>query len=536
MQILNVALTFVLCTSQGLRVQEELAISSRPLAELLLAFKPDVGWQVASSGAGCHLALQSRVGRLCLERDGLALTSLTARPEGLVRRLTPTMEAKVAAKGGERSVGKAGPAEGKQKALDVSPVKGTRDFPPEDLRLQRWLFDNFRAVSLQFGYEEWDAPVLESEELYTRKAGEEITGQLYCFEDKGGRRVSLRPELTPSLARLILQRGKALTLPAKWFAIGQCWRYERMTKGRRREHYQWNMDIFGVPGVDAEAELLASVVAFFKRLGLSEKDVGIKVSSRKVLQAVLAKYGVSDEQFAPVAVIVDKMDKLPREKVEEELAAIGVEAGAVDGILSALAITSIADLQELVGAESEAAQDLKRLFDLAEGYGYVDWLTFDASVVRGLAYYTGIVFEGFDRAGKLRAICGGGRYDRLLSTFGGEDVPAAGFGFGDAVIVELLKDRNLLPELAPSVDDLVVALDSDLRPAAAGLATQLRANGRNVELVLEDKKMKWAFKRCERNGAARIVLLGSDEWSRGVVNVKELATGEQKEVPVKELA
>jgi histidyl-tRNA synthetase len=404
------------------------------------------------------------------------------------------------------------------------------------MRMQRWLFDQFRSVSELFGYEEWDAPVLESEELYTRKAGEEITGQLYNFEDKGGRRVALRPELTPSLARLVLQKGKALPFPAKWFCIGQCWRYERMTKGRRREHYQWNMDIFGVASVDAEAELLASIVAFLKRLGLSATDVGIKISSRKVLQAVLERYGVEEGQFAAVAVVVDKMEKLPRDEVEKQLAELGVVPAAVDGILSALSLNSLEDLESLLGTDSEAASDLKRLFELAKGYGYEDWLTFDASVVRGLAYYTGVVFEGFDRAGKLRAIFGGGRYDRLLGTFGGDNVPAAGFGFGDAVIIELLKDRKLLPNLGPKVDDLVVALDASLRPAAASVASRLRDAGRRVELVLEEKKLKWAFQRCERNGASRILLLGSDEWSRGAVNVKDLATGEQNEISVDELA
>lgn len=278
--------------------------------------------------------------------------------------------------------------------IDTQPPKGTRDFPPEDMRLRNWLFGHFRDVSRQFGFEEIDAPVLESEDLFVRKAGEEITEQLYNFEDKGGRRVSLRPELTPSLARLVLQKGSALPLPAKWFAVGQCWRYERMTRGRRREHYQWNMDIVGVEGVEAEAELLAAIASFFERVGLSSKDVGIKVSSRKVLQAVLARFGVSKENFGPVCVIVDKMEKIPRDDVIKQLAALGVAPEAIDGILSALAIRSLDELQALLGEESDAVKDLSKLFELAEAYGYRDWLVFDASVVRGLAYYTGTVFEG----------------------------------------------------------------------------------------------------------------------------------------------
>ncbi|GLI62806.1 hypothetical protein VaNZ11_005555 [Volvox africanus] len=419
--------------------------------------------------------------------------------------------------------------------IDTQPPRGTRDFFPEDMRLRNWLFGEFAAVSTAFGFEQFDAPVLESEELFVRKAGEEITDQLYNFEDKGQRRVALRPELTPSLARLVLQRGRTLPLPAKWFAIGQCWRYERMTRGRRREHYQWNMDIVGVAGVEAEAELLAAIVTFFERVGLSKDDVGVKVSSRKVLQSVLTQYGVPPESFARVCVIVDKLDKLPRDKVEEELRVLGVPPATINGVLSAVSIQSLEELSQLLGPDSEAVADLTRLFQLAEGYGYKDWLVFDPSVVRGLAYYTGIVFEGFDREGKLRAICGGGRYDRLLGAFGGDNAPMAGFGFGDAVIVELLKEKGKLPAPPHRVDDVVVPLDTALRPAASGIASRLRRAGRSVDLVLENKKMKWAFKHAEKLNASRLVLVGTSEWERGKVVVKDLGKFHQEEVTVEDL-
>ena len=253
---------------------------------------------------------------------------------------------------------KQGDAGKKVKQIDLQPPKGTRDFPPEEMRVRNWLFGHFRDVARSFGFEEFDAPVLESEELYVRKAGEEITTQLYNFEDKGARRVALRPELTPSFARLIMQQGKSLALPAKWFAVGQCWRYERMTRGRRREHYQWNMDIVGVEGVEAEAELLAAITDFFTRLGITSADVGIKVSSRKVLQAVLRRFDVPDDSFAPVCVVVDKIEKLPREKVVEELAALGVKEAAIDGILDAMAMRSIDQLESLLGAHADAVSDL----------------------------------------------------------------------------------------------------------------------------------------------------------------------------------
>ncbi|XVF76435.1 hypothetical protein PTKIN_Ptkin13bG0265800 [Pterospermum kingtungense] len=329
------------------------------------------------------------------------------------------------------------PAAEEVQRIDVNPPKGTRDFPPEDMRLRNWLFNHFREVSRLFGFEEVDYPVLESEALFIRKAGEEIRDQLYCFEDRGNRRVALRPELTPSLARLVIQKGKSLSLPLKWSAIGQCWRYERMTRGRHREHYQWNMDILGLPGVTAEAELISSIVTFFKRIGITESDVGFKVSSRKVLQEVLRCYSVPENLFGKVCIIIDKIEKIPIDEIKRELSDAGLSEEAIEELLHVLSIKSLTKLEEILGGAGEAIADLKHLFSLAEKFGYSEWIQFDASVVRGLAYYTGIVFEGFDREGKLRAICGGGRYDRLLSTFGGDDIPACGFGFGDAVIVEV---------------------------------------------------------------------------------------------------
>ncbi|KAF2289884.1 hypothetical protein GH714_039018 [Hevea brasiliensis] len=398
--------------------------------------------------------------------------------------------------------------------IDVNPPKGTRDFPPEEMRLRNWLFHNFREVSRLYGFEEVDFPVLESEALFIRKAGEEIKDQLYCFEDRGNRRVALRPELTPSLARLVIQKGKSVPLPLKWFAVGQCWRYERMTRGRRREHYQWNMDIIGVPEVTAEAELISSIVTFFKRIGVTASDVGFKVSSRKVLQEVLRCYSISENLFGKVCIIIDKIEKIPMDEIKKDLKSVGMSEEAVEDLLRVLSIKSLTKLEEILGGAGEAVADLKQLFSLAEKFGYSEWIQFDASVVRGLAYYTGIVFEGFDREGKLRAICGGGRYDRLLSTFGGDDIPACGFGFGDAVIVELLKEKGILPELSLQVENIVCALDGDLQGAAATVATILRDKGQSVDLVLENKPLKWVFKRAARINAERLILVGNTEWQR----------------------
>ncbi|KAF5940414.1 hypothetical protein HYC85_021581 [Camellia sinensis] len=454
------------------------------------------------------------------------------------------------------------------KKIDVNPPKGTRDFPPDEMRLRNWLFHNFRQVSQMFAFEEVDFPVLESEALFIRKAGEEIRDQLYCFEDRGNRRVALRPELTPSLARLVIQKGKSVSLPLKWFAVGQCWRYERMTRGRRREHYQWNMDIIGVPDVTAEAELISSIVTFFKRIGITASDVGFKISSRKVLQEVLQCYSIPDNLFGKVCIIIDKMEKIPIDEIKKELRSVELSDEAIEELLQVLSIKSLTKLEEKLGAAGEAVADLKRLFSLAEKFGYSEWIQFDASVVRGLAYYTGTVFEfipffkqysghsseslviflmssehsrhsddfrGLIEKGSCEPfVAVGGMTDYSL-LLGVTDIPACGFGFGDAVIIELLKEKGLIPEMGEQVENIVCHLDPDLQDAAAAVATILRGKGQSVDLVLENKPLKWVFKRAARINARRLVLVGNSEWQKGMVSVKILSSGEQYEIEVDKL-
>jgi len=414
-------------------------------------------------------------------------------------------------------------------------VRGTRDFYPEDMRVRNWLFDNFQSAARSHGFEEYDAPLLEHEELYTRKQGEEITQQLYGFEDKGGRRVSLRPEMTPSLARMVMARAGALPTPIKWFSIPQCWRYERTQRGRGREHYQWNVDVWGAEGTEADAELISVLATFFRSVGLGPEDLVIRVSSRKVLEEVLGSVGVSGEAFPAVCVIVDKMGKTPEEAMSAQLAEQGLDADAISTIRSTLGLQDLDALSSALGDGSPAVSELTSLFSLIDSYGISDWVAFDASVVRGLAYYTGLVFEAHDRAGELRAIVGGGRYDRLLSTLGGRDMPATGFGFGDMVIMELLASKGLVPELSSGNQDLVVSSDESLRPAAMSVAQRLRASGRTVDLVLEDKRMKWVFRHAERSGAQRLVMVMPEEWGAGNVRIKDLESGEEIDISFDDL-
>ena len=336
----------------------------------------------------------------------------------------------------------------------LQPPRGTRDFYPEDLRRRDWLFGHFRAVARAFGYEEVDAPVLEHAELFTRKAGEEIVEQLYHFE-LHERRYALRPEFTPSLARMVMARAGSLRLPLRWTAIPQCWRYERMTRGRRREHYQWNMDIWGEPGVAAEAELIAAIFALADRLGLARGDVRIGVSSRALLEETL-RAGVLRERpevFPALCVAIDKLDKIGADAVVELLTA---PAGGI--ALPPPDAREVVDWLRAARARGGGrascrrtrarAATCERLFELLDAYGRR--ATASTSTPRSCAAWPttpGIVFEAFDAERKLRAICGGGRYDRLLETLGGSPLPAVGFGFGDAVIGELLADKGLWPEL-----------------------------------------------------------------------------------------
>ena len=414
-------------------------------------------------------------------------------------------------------------------------VRGTRVFYPDDMRLRNWLFDNFINASLLHGFEEYDAPILEHEELYTRKQGEEITQQLYNFQDKGDRKVALRPEMTPSLARMVMARAGGLPMPIKWFSIPQCWRYERTQRGRGREHYQWNVDIWGTTEISADAELISVIVTFFEGVGLTSEDIVIRISSRKVLEEVLGSLDIEGDVFAQTCIIVDKMDKLSSEVIGEQLSKLGHTSDVITTIQSVLGIKDMGGLKKALKAESLAVSELKSLFDEIDSYGISEWVEFDASIVRGLAYYTGSVFEVHDRQGKFRAICGGGRYDKLISTLGGKDLPATGFGFGDMVIMELLAEKGLVPGLVSGIDDIVIPLNPDLRNVAVKVAASLRDSNRTVDLVLEDKKMKWVFKHAERIGAKRLVLIAPDEWSRKKIKVKDLETGEESEISLDDI-
>jgi histidyl-tRNA synthetase len=418
--------------------------------------------------------------------------------------------------------------------IQLQPVKGTRDFYPDDMRLRNWLFGIWRDTARSFGFEEYDACVLEHEELYIRKAGDEITEQLYNFEDKSGRRLSLRPEMTPSLARLILQRKNALTFPLKWFAIPQCFRYERMTRGRKREHFQWNMDVVGQPDLVAEVEVLSALLMSMQKMGLTEQHIRIHLNDRRLLNAVLMHLQVPPEQHLPVMVVMDKRDKITREALAEQLKELSVSPQQIEGLERFLAMKTLDEVEAALGPDPAVAS-LKRLLGLLDAVGLGGFAQFDITVVRGLSYYTGTVFEGRDAGASLRALCGGGRYDSLLSSYGGDPVPAIGFGFGDVVILELLSDLGLLPKLTADVDFAVIPFSETEIPSALELSQRLRRVGFRCDADFSLKKLKRALQRADEVGARHAVLLMPDELKQGLVVLRNMAKREEVRVPLAEL-
>ena len=371
--------------------------------------------------------------------------------------------------------------------------------------------DVWRQVTRRFAFVEYDGPPLEPLELYTRKSGEEIVGQLYNFTDKGGREISLRPEMTPTLARMAAAKANALRKPIRWFSVPQLFRYERQQRGRLREHFQLNVDIIGEADVTPDAELLAVAIEIMAGCGLTSSDVRARVSDRRLLRALLAELGVVEERMPDVFGVVDKIERQPRDISREKLAALGLTADAIERLFGLMADDLTLDaIERQFGASAAIAPlvaDFRRYFGYLEGLGVLDWVRIDLRIVRGLAYYTGIVFELFDAKGELRAICGGGRYDNLLQSLGGVDLPALGFGMGDVVLAELLRSRGLLPSKTEGPQVWVAAESPALQYDVRRAATALRHHGVSVEYALRDQPLMKQVKAAKSAGAAFVLTL-----------------------------
>jgi histidyl-tRNA synthetase len=405
-------------------------------------------------------------------------------------------------------------------------LPGFRDFYPADFALRAHIFRTWRTVAARYGFEEYDGPPLEPLELYTAKSGDEIVGQLYNFTDTGGREVALRPEMTPTLARMVAARANGLKKPIRWFSIPQLFRYERQQRGRLREHFQLNCDLIGEPGPLGDAEIIALAVDAVRAFGLGPEDVRVRVSDRRVLTALLGALALGEAQSATVYQVLDKFGRVPREASIGRLREAGIGGAAIDRLLAATSAGSwdrLRDETRGLAGVAEAGAALSRTTGALEAMGLGAFVDLDLTIVRGLAYYTGTVFELFDARGQLRAICGGGRYDNLLQALGGVDLPALGFGMGDVVLAELLRDRGLAPGEPASIDVFVAGVTEEDLPHVLALAHQLRDAGLRAEYALSAQAVGRQLKLADSRGARLAVVIGPDDRARGEVVVKDLA-------------
>jgi histidyl-tRNA synthetase len=417
-------------------------------------------------------------------------------------------------------------------------LPGFRDFYPDQLATRNYLMSVWRDVARRYGFVEYDGPPLEPLELYTKKSGDEIVGQLYNFTDKGGREIALRPEMTPTLARMVAAKANALRKPIRWFSVPQLFRYERQQKGRLREHFQLNVDIVGEASVAADAELLAVAIDVMRAVGLTSDDVRARVSDRRLLTAVLSAVGVKKDELPTVFAAIDKTGREPRDvtlgKVEKAVASKEARAGVSRILDSSRDLNALA--AEFRGSPDvmETITHMREYMNFLDALGVGEWIEFDLSIVRGLAYYTGKVFELFDAKGEFRAICGGGRYDDLLSTIGGVDLPALGFGMGDVVLTELLRSRELLPPAPAATQYWVAADDESMLQDVMTVAGRLRAKSRSVEYALKTQTLARQLKTASTAGVQTVVLLRRDDYANGNVTVKTLADGAERNVALDE--
>ncbi|GEO82771.1 histidine--tRNA ligase [Pararhodospirillum oryzae] len=416
------------------------------------------------------------------------------------------------------------------------PPRGMRDFFPDDLLQRDRIFNTWMEAAHRHGFHRYEAPVVETFDLLARKAGEEVSRQIYDFEDKSNRRLALRPEVTPSFVRMVSARQGALSFPLKWTTIAQCFRYERMTKGRKREHYQWNLDIVGDATVFAESWILSAATTALRAMELSSADVLVRVNHRDLIAQVLTRLGVEAERHTDIFLIIDKRGKMPDSDLITMFTEKGFAASIAEELFALMDTGSLESVERFVGSESSATRDIAQLFAFAEALGFRDYLVFDPGIIRGLSYYTGIVFEAFDTQRRYRAIFGGGRYDRLFESMTGTARPAVGLGFGDVVIAEVLAERPGYTPAKPSVDVCVGVLGGDRMIEAAGLAHRLVEAGCRVETPPAFDKPGKFFSYANKVNARFAAFLGEDEIKDGAVALKDLVSGSQERVPVADAA
>ena len=408
--------------------------------------------------------------------------------------------------------------------MQTRALPGFRDFYPDDLALRSHIFRTWREVAARYGFEEYDGPPLEPLELYTAKSGDEIVGQLYRFTDKGGREVALRPEMTPTLARMVAARANGLRKPIRWFSVPQLFRYERQQRGRLREHFQLNCDLIGEAGPVADAEIIALAVDVMRAFGLTAQDVRVRLSDRRVLSGLLLAAGIPQARLADAYQAIDKSERMSREDLAALLVSAGLGPDAIEQVFRVSSLRGWTAVQEAAASSGvpEAVAPLGSTLAALEAMGLGEFIDVDLTIVRGLAYYTGTVFELFDAGRSLRAICGGGRYDTLLANLGGPDLPALGFGMGDVVLAELLRERGLTPDASGSVDVFVAGITPEDHPHVLALTHELRDAGLRCEFAFGGQAVGKQLKLADARGARYAVVIGPDDRERGEVMMKDL--------------
>ena len=421
--------------------------------------------------------------------------------------------------------------------MQTQALPGFRDFYPEDLALRTYIFDTWRTVATRYGFEEYDGPPLEPLDLYTAKSGDEIVGQLYNFTDKGDRAVALRPEMTPTLARMVASHASKLRKPIRWFSIPQLFRYERQQRGRLREHFQLNCDLMGEAGPLADAELIALAVDIMRAFGLGPQDVRVRLSDRRVLTAILQGRGVPASGMGKAFEYIDKIERMRRSQpTHPDASAEAFAPATAQDLWEVSQIRSWDQLEaELARSDRGSSDNLRMVHRSLVAMGLGDFIEVDLTIVRGLAYYTGTVFELFDTGRTLRAICGGGRYDDLLEAVGGVQMPAVGFGMGDVVLGELLRDKERVPSNRSSIDVFLAFITGNEVPHVVQLAHELRDAGLRVEYALSPQAVGKQLKLADARQARLAVVVGPDEWARSEVTMKDLRSGSQESVPADSL-
>jgi len=417
-------------------------------------------------------------------------------------------------------------------------LPGFRDFYPEDLAKRTHIFRLWRQTAVAFGFVEYDTPVLEALDLYRAKSGDEIEGQLFAFADKGGREVALRPEMTPSVCRLVGARANALKRPIKWFSIAEFYRYERMQKGRGRCFYQLNADVFGESGPEAEIELVALLIQCMRVFGLTEKDFCVRLSARDLWFHYLAALGLDEPRIRSILEAVDKYERNGHDAFKGYEQAFGPIAPELKNkVLEFLGIRSFGALEKALGSSGVSAAmaarlaDWRKLLDGLGAMGLADFVQVDLGVVRGLAYYTGFVFEAYDRKGELRALAGGGRYDDLVGRLGGSELPAVGFAIGDMTFALLLEERGLSGSISQAPDVYCILGGEAERKAAFADISRLRSNGYRVDYPMKEMAFGKQFKAAADSGARIALIYGGDELARGVVKMRDLGDRTERDFP-----